>query len=160
MEEIVNKFWETHASDERRMILKQKWERLPADTLSKLSPSDADILRYITNGPMYWYDPTYDCSWIFEGVYWNVEVWNHLFNVIMADYDITKGDQIKTPVFLSQGRHDYVVPYTLWDDVKEKLKDKLPNLSYNLFEKSGHYPMLEEQALFDKKLIAWIKNQK
>jgi len=43
----------------------------------------------------------------------------------------------------------------LWDDYK----DKLPNLSYNLFEKSGHYPQLEEQDLFDKKLIAWIKGQ-
>ena len=25
-----------------------------------------------------------------------------------------------------------------------------PNLSYNLFEKGGHYPMFEEPALFDK----------
>jgi len=33
----------------------------------------------------------------------------------------------------------------------------LPNLSYNLFEKSGHYPMLEEQELFDEKLIKLIE---
>ena len=108
---------------------------------------------------MYWYDPTYDCSWMLEGYYANVEVWNHLCNVIMTDYDITKGDQIKTPVFLSQGQHDYVVPYTLWDDINEKVKNKLPNLSYNQFERSGHFPMLEEQELFDKKLIEWISSQ-
>jgi hypothetical protein len=30
-------------------------------------------------------------------------------------------------------------------------KDSFPNLSYNLFEKSGHYPMFEEPALFDRR---------
>lgn len=154
--EIVAENWEVHASDERKRILKQNWERLPADTLSKLSPSDAGILRYITDGPKIWYNPTYDASWLLKGTYWNMEVWNHLFEVIMAKYDLTKEDKIKTPVFLALGRYDFLVPYYLWDDKK----DKLPNLSYNLFEKSGHYPMLEEQALFDKKLIAWIKGQK
>jgi hypothetical protein len=32
-------------------------------------------------------------------------------------------------------------------------------LSYNLFEKSGHYPMFEEQALFDQKLLEWIRKK-
>lgn len=155
MEEIANKYWESDASDERRMIFKQNWGKLPEDTFGTLSPSEARVLQYITNGPKYWYDPTYDCSWLLEGTYWNVELGDHFFNVIMAEYDIAEGDEIATPVFLSLGRHDYVVPYTLWDDYK----DKLPNLSYNLFKKSGHYPMLEEQALFDKKLIGWIKGQ-
>lgn len=150
-----NEYWESHASEERKMILERKWEKVTEDTLDSLSAGQADILRYITNGPKYWYEPTYDCSWLLEGIYWNAEVWNQLLDVIMAEYDIAKGEQITTPVFLALGRYDYVCPYYLWDDVK----DKLPNLSYNLFEKSGHYPMLEEQALFDKKLIAWIKSQ-
>jgi len=44
-------------------------------------------------------------------------------------------------------------------DVPDDYKDKLPNLSYNLFTKSGHFPFLEEQELFDTKLIEWIHNQ-
>lgn len=56
-------------------------------------------------------------------------------------------------VFLAVGRYDYGILYCLWDDEK----DKLPKLCYNMFKKSGHYPMFEEQALFDKKLIDWIK---
>lgn len=154
--EIVAENWEVHASDERKRILKQNWEKLPKDTLSSLSPSDADILKYITDGPKIWYDPTYDASWLLKGAYWNVEVWNHLFEVIMAKYDLTKEDKIKTPVFLALGRNDFLVPYYVWNE----FKDKLPYISYNLFEKSGHYPMLEEQELFDKKLIEWIKGQK
>jgi len=154
-ERIGNEYWISHASDERKLILKQNWENLPEDTLSSLYPGDAAILRYITNAPKYWYDPTYDRWWLAEGVYWNMEVWEQLFGVIMADYDIAKEDQITTPVFLSLGKYDYVVPYYLWDDYK----DKLSNLSYHFFEKSGHWAMLEEQALFDSLLIDWIEGQ-
>ena len=46
--------------------------------------------------------------------------------------------RVTRPVFLASGRYDYLVPYTMW----EGRKDSFPNLSYNLFEKSGHYPML------------------
>jgi proline iminopeptidase len=73
----------------------------------------------------------------------------------MVDYDIAKGQSVDTPVFLAIGRDDYQVPYSLWDNERTKL----PRLSYNLFEKSGHYPMLEEQELFDKKLLEWIRSQ-
>jgi len=152
--EVGKEYWEANASDERKMILKRNRDKLNKEALSGLSSSEVQIMRYIANGPLYWYDPTYDCLWLIEGYYWNVEGWNHFLNIIMAEYDITRGNQITTPVFLALGRHDYVVPYVLWDDQTEKLS----NLSYNLFEKSGHYPMLEEQELFDKKLIDWIKS--
>ena len=148
----ANEYWESYASDERKTILKQNWEKLPKDALSKLSKSDAEILTNITNGPMYWYDPKYDCSWLYEGAFWNPAY--KLYEIIMSNYDIGSGEKINMPIFLSLGRHDYVVPYILWDTQKEKL----PTLSYNLFERSGHFPMLEEQELFDKKLIEWIKN--
>ena len=56
----------------------------------------------------------------------------------------------------SLGRYDYLVPYNTWDS----RKNSVANLSYNLFEKSGHYPMFEEPALFEKKLIEWMKGKK
>jgi pimeloyl-ACP methyl ester carboxylesterase len=43
----------------------------------------------------------------------------------------------------------------LKQNMKKIAEDELS--SYNLFEKSGHFPMVEEQELFDKKLIEWIK---
>jgi pimeloyl-ACP methyl ester carboxylesterase len=39
-------------------------------------------------------------------------------------------------------------------------KNSIPNFSYNLFEKSGHYPMFEEPGLFDRKLFGWMKQKK
>jgi hypothetical protein len=48
---------------------------------------------------------------------------------------------------------DYLVPYTLWDDQK----DKIPNLSINLFERSGHYSFFEEEELFRNRINDWIE---
>ena len=80
----------------------------------------------------------------------------HVFNVVLKDYDVAQSpERITAPVFLALGRYDYVVPYTLWNDKKEKL----PDLSIKLFEKSGHYAMFEEQALFDESLIEWAKKE-
>jgi len=148
-----DEYWESNASDERKAILKQNIEMLTPEKISSLSPSDAGILSSVSEQPKIFYDSSYDCLWIFEGAYWNIEVWDHLFEVIMADYDLAKGRKVTTPVFLALGRYDYLIPFHVWDDEKERLQ----NLSVNLFEKSGHWAFLEEQELFDKKLIEWVK---
>lgn len=75
---------------------------------------------------------------------------------LFSDYDFGKrAPRPTTPIFLALGRYDYLLPYHMWDG----RKDSFPNLSYHLFEKSGHYPMFEEPALFDKKLIEWIRKK-
>ncbi len=148
-------YWVSHASDERKERLKRNWEKLTEYVLNEMSPNERYIKTYIANTPKIWYDPEYDCSWIFESIEYNVNVFNQLFGVIFNKYDLAKRPgQITTPVFLALGRHSYICPYFLWDN----RKDKLPNLSINLFEKSGHFPMFEEQELFDRKLIEWIKS--
>jgi proline iminopeptidase len=151
---IADEYWESKASDERKAVLKQNWEKRKAE-IAKMTPDMAMMQTYITDGPIYWHEPKYDCSWMFAGEKWNAEVWNHLFDVIMANYDITSRGQVQRPIFISLGSSDYAVPYILWDGVKEKL----PNLSYNLFEKSGHWAFLEEQELFDKRLLEWVKSK-
>lgn len=148
-------YWEAEASEERKRIWNRNWKELGPDALSKMPPAEAFVKMYVTNGPMYWYEPTYDASWLWEGVETNVEVFGRLMGVLFAEYDLAQGPgQITSPVFLALGRHDYVVPYSLWDDEKDKLLN-VP-LSYNLFERSGHTPQLEEQALFDQRLVEWI----
>lgn len=153
--EVADEFWESDASDERKMILKQNWEKISEDELSQMSPKDRVVKTYMAMTPKLFYDPRYNLSWIYEAVESNQKISNHLFQVILKDYDIAKRPgRVETPVFLAIGRYDYLWPYVIWDE----RKDVLPNLSYNLFEKSGHFPMVEEQELFDKKLIEWIKN--
>lgn len=152
---VADEFWESDASDERKMILKQNWEKITEDELDQMSPKDRIVKTYMAMAPKLFYDPTYDLSWIYEVVESNQDNAIHLSNVIFKDYDIAKRPgRVETPVFLAIGRYDYLCPYFLWDD----RRDVIPNLSYNLFEKSGHFPMVEEQELFDKKLIDWIKS--
>ena len=153
---VPGEFWESDASDERKMIFKQNLEKLKEVDLNKMSPKERMVNTYVTITPKIWYDPTYDLSWIYELVDVDSYEGPSLFT-IFRNYDIAKRPgQITSPVFLGLGRYDYLCPYFLWDD----RKDVLPNLSYNLFEKSGHFPMVEEQELFDKKLIEWINGLK
>jgi hypothetical protein len=37
-------------------------------------------------------------------------------------------------------------------------RNLLANHGYRAFEKSGHYPHFEEQALFDATLLEWLKH--
>jgi len=152
--EVGDEFWESDASDERKLVLKQNFEKISEDELGQMSPKERVVRTYMAMTPKLFYDPRYDLSWIYEAVESNRDVANHLFQVVFKDYDIAiRPGRLETPVFLAIGRYDYLWPYFLWDD----RKDVLPNLSYNLFNKSGHFPMVEEQELFDKKLIEWMK---
>ena len=146
-------FWEREASAERKARLEANWVGVSRDSLNRLSPGQAQILTYITNAPKYFHDPGYDPSWILAGDYWNAAALQQLLGPAMAGYDLAKGPPIEPPVFLAIGRSDYIVPFHLWDAERSKI----PNLSYHLFERSGHYPMLEEAERFDELLLAWMQ---
>lgn len=154
--EVVDEFWESDASDERKTVLKQNWEKIE-DEVSKMSPKERFVKNYMALAPKLLYDPTDDSAFAkaIEAVDNDRDVFSHYQREILKDYDVAeRHGRVETPVFLGLGRYDYVLPYYLWDD----RRDVLPNLSYNLFEKSGHFPMVEEQELFDEKLIEWIKD--
>ncbi len=148
----VSEFWEANADSDRRSVLEANWAAIPPDSLGKLPPGEAGILEYIANAPRIFHDPSYDPAWLLEGAYWNQGAWDQLFDVIMATYDLGFGPSVEAPVFLAIGRNDFAVPFNVWDSEREKIS----NLSYNLFDQSGHYPMLEEQELFDRLLLEWI----
>jgi len=154
MSDAGTDYWESHADAERKRVLQENWERIGQDSLAKLARGDVFVVSYIANGPRYWYDATYDASPLWAGMYVNADVWNQIFE-LHNEYDLSQGPgQITSPVFLAMGPYDYVVPHTLWNDQLEKLQ----NVSYYLFEQSGHTPQLEEPELFDQKLIEWFGN--
>jgi proline iminopeptidase len=154
MAAATENYWNTHASVERQEVLSQNREALSQNSLDRMTSSDAAIAEYLANAPEYWHDPRYDASWLFKGSYWNVEGWNHLISVMMADYDVTAGGKVEAPMFLALGQDDYVVPPALWDN----MRGQFPTMSYMVFERSGHFPHLEQQELFDQTLLAWIVN--
>ena len=148
-----DEFWESDASADRKLIFDKNWEELPLDELSRMPPKERYIRTYVAMTPKLFYDPVYDVTSVVEVVDNDRDVFLHLQLVILNGYDIAgRPGRIAAPVFLAIGRYDYVAPYRLWDN----RQNILPNLSYNLFEKSGHFPMVEERELFDKRLIEWI----
>jgi proline iminopeptidase len=150
---IQGEFWEQDASEERKAVLERNQVSLPDDVVQSLTDRDAWVMSYVRNGPLYWVDPAYDSYWIFAGHHMSLDMVNHFFGVLLADYDLRpRFPDLTTPVFLAQGRHDYATPYTLWED----LVGSIPGLSYHLFENSAHFPMFEEQNLFDDLLIEWL----
>jgi len=153
---VTEEYWETQASAERKLILKQNSEELTEDELNKMTPMGRFISTYVANAPMYFYDPKYDCSWVFKDHIFNLDVFDHVWGKVLSQNGLDKVQgKISTPVFLALGKYDFVVPYYLWDDA---IRGKLSNLSNNLFEKSGHFPMVEERELFDQKLTDWVKS--
>jgi len=144
-------YWESTASPERKEALRKSRERT-REAIAQLDPGEAMRQTYIAAGAVYWNDPSYDCSWLLEGVRWNKEVWDRLFEGIVEGYDISTRDPIRQPVLLTLGRNDFAVPVISWDG----LDRILPNIKIVLFEESGHWPFVDERELFDARLLDWL----
>lgn len=146
---INNKYWNENASEERKKILSnnlKNFEMLNKDSISKVELAYLSFKAYV---PKYYYDSLYNDTPYFRT---NEEGWNHFLS-IMSEYDIER-TRIETPVFLSLSKFDFMVPEIMWRDYI----NKLPTLTIYNFEKSGHFPHVEEQELFDKQLLKWLKD--
>lgn len=146
-------FWEADASADRKAVHKRNVERRPDDLLRTLSPRDAFAERYVRNGARYFYDPTYDFYWVWVGKHYSAEVLNRYLSTIAPTYDPRSRLASNTvPIFLALGRYDYNIPYQEWDSARKAT----PHLTSHVFERSGHFPMIEESSLFDQRLIRWL----
>jgi proline iminopeptidase len=113
-------------------------------------------LRYAADAPRYFHDPTFDPLPLYEGDEWDVPFAERLGAQLAARHpDTTPILDIATPTFLAQGVWDFVAPPIEWHDVIGTYRD----CTYRAFERSGHYPFVEEQDLFDAKLIEWLSRQ-
>jgi proline iminopeptidase len=118
-----------------------------------MSPEEAFVAQYVADGPKYWYDPNYDSSPLWQGVPITMNIVK-VFQNFFSDYEFGwDPEQLKAPVLVVMGRHDYAVPPILWDEVLPKLQ----HVTYHLMERSGHTPQLEEPQLFDQVLLEWLQ---
>ena len=148
------KFWNANASNERKEKYQQKWNREKRRITNWFLPDDKKFkIKIVARSPQRWYDLDFDPAYLWKDVEINSEVMNHFIGSVTMDYSLP--DSIKTPTFIAHGKYDFVIPYTTWT---EQRKSKFTNLSFNLFDKSSHFPQMEQQELFDKKLIEWIEN--
>jgi proline iminopeptidase len=150
--ETGNAYWEARAGEARKAILRRNLAALAAREPGFTSPGEAFVARYVAEAPRYWADPMYDASWLWQGVPVNMAALR-VFRDFFSDYSFAgRWPPPGMPVLAVTGRHDYVVPPVLWDD----LRSTLPNLTLHLFANSGHTPQLEEPALFDEVFLKWL----
>jgi proline iminopeptidase len=143
------------ADPERLAIIAQRWEAFGGqDKLAAMSPYESIIPFFLNNGPLFWYDMHFDATALFEGYRINGEIAS-LAMTQAADFDVGKEPRINTPVFIGVGKYDFINPYTLWTDAE---KARIPNLTFHLFEKSGHMMMYEEPEEFERVFNQWMNS--
>lgn len=152
--DFVRSNFNENASEGRRRISEMNNEKLKKMNKDSLTGSDIAILEETANVPMKWCDSVYNITPLVHNMLVNTEGWNHFFSFIQ-DYTITKSE-IKVPIFLSLGSFDFMVPQSLWDE----FINKFSSLTVIRFKKSGHFPQVEEQELFDQQLLGWLKTNK
>jgi proline iminopeptidase len=150
-------YWDVVASPERKRLAAANQARLTDDVVQRLTPSERFIVPYVASGPRYFYDATYDCAPLWAG-HDNlshdllVRFYEPGGQYATFDPEATFPD-VAAPVFIAQGAFDFSAPPLMWAGVKERLRDH----TYHAFERSGHYPNMEEQAAFDVAVGAWLR---
>ncbi|MBD2754933.1 alpha/beta fold hydrolase [Spirosoma validum] len=145
-------YFEKDATLERKAAFQRNMAQLPAKI--EADPERRFVHMCVCAGPISWYDHTFDATPLWEGVYTNMQILDHVWGVVFRDIDITQNlDSFDRPVFLALGKYDYLtgLPF-LWDQIKTQFND----LTIQVFNKSAHTPQFEEPDLFNQALINWI----
>ncbi len=148
-------YWQAQASPERKRLLAQRRSALDENALAALPMEQAFVARYVNDAPLYWNDPDYDGSWLWDGVPVSTIALSG-FKTFFVDYDFARtAARLEMPVLVCMGRQDFIVPHSLWDDCQPPFRQ----FDYHLFDSSGHTPQLEEADLFNQRLLAWLAGQ-
>lgn len=158
LHEQTASYWDVVASPERKQFLAVNQAPLTDELLGRLTPSQRLTVTYAADGPRYFFDPTYDCTPLWAGhENFSPELYQRFWGAggQFATFDPDAGfPQIAAPVFIAHGVFDFSVPPTVWTGIKERL----PSQTYHAFERSGHYPQLEERGRFSDAVAAWLQH--
>ena len=134
---------EREASDERKRIFAENMARLPVGTDPRQAVPAQTPLRF--------YDARFDVTPLYAVAEVKPLFFAQLMGPLTASWDVTAGEP-PVPLLVAHGKHDYVVPHTMWADVLPRL----PSASFVLFERSGHQPFFEESRRFGQVMLEWM----
>ena len=151
--QLLVQHWSEAVCPERRQTFERAMAQLPSDIAA--APERRFISFCVRFAARAWFDHTYDPSPLWEGVHTNMAGIDHLWGEVFRDIDVTRGlEQLDMPVFLALGRFDYqVAPYDAWQSRRSAFRD----LTFRVFDRSGHSPHQEESAAFDEELLHWLQ---
>lgn len=84
---------------------------------------------------------------------YNHKAWN-ASGPLLGDFNMLEQlPKIETPTLAIAGKHD---PITVAEHGAERIAELMPNATRLIFEASGHYPFIEEEAAFFEALNSWL----
>jgi proline iminopeptidase len=150
----ARELWDTQASDERKHQHEKNTDGIE-DFIQNVAPNRRFVANYVANAALYWIDPTYDSTPLWEGVTTTL-AFGRLVQSIPPCIETRRAlEQLQVPTLLILGKEDYAVPFTFW----EKLVEGLGELDYILLDKASHNPQTESPELFDPVVIDWLSGQ-
>jgi len=148
------RYWEMLASPERKAVDVENQRRLATER-GGLAPDDAIIRTYVMGAPRLFFDPHFDCTFLWAGNRVSPEIWDHFWGAGggWRRFEAAKTlPQIKAPTLIIAGIADFIVPPTMWYRTKDLIRDH----EYALLDRSGHNPQFEEAARFDHIVLEWL----
>lgn len=154
--QCAEQYWNTHASAERKAALQRRRRASAEEEEVSRSPSESYVRQYVTDAPLYWNDPDYDASWLWEGMSFSMDA-VHAFRNLYRSYELNWDITLRSrPVLVVMGVNDFAVAHTLWSRVLPHLH----NIVFRLLERSGHTPQLEQPEEFDDVLLNWLNSER
>jgi proline iminopeptidase len=151
LEPLFEEFWEENASPERKACHAAN-RRAMEEATAAAPEGRKDVLEYVANAAYYWVDPTYDSTWLWEGV-----EFGPAYDSLSACVPSRVGareilETIDTPTLVVLGELDYAIPHVAWEEIIEGL----PNVTYVLMDAAGHNPQTEAAERLDRVLVGWL----
>ena len=108
-------------------------------------------------GPLYFHKPDEfpeAVNSVMANVKFSAPAWNHCSTHCMPVFNTMEMlPGIETPTLIISGADDWITPA----DQGQRIHDAMPNSELVIFERSGHFPYIEEEAEFFATLREWLK---
>ena len=130
--------------------------RMLLDVLSAPQADDVafrNVMRAI--GSLYFHDPgTSTAAQLFEQIHYSAPAFNRaLFDCAPRFNTLARLHELAMPVLLLGGADDWIMPP---DHGVRRIHAEVPHAAIRIFEQSGHFPFVEEQAVFVATVKAWL----
>ena len=120
------------------------------DSLVAAHPGRGIVANYIANGALYWDDPSFDSTPLWEGVDVNEKLISDLLGTPFA-WNVGPS-VVSVPAFIALGAGDFVVP----PELVERGPDALRGPDRQRLRARRHTPSSESADEFDARVLRWL----
>jgi proline iminopeptidase len=149
---MAQQYWDEYASEGRKARHAAN-RRAIRSRLAAAPEGRRAIVDYIGNAALWWADPAYDSTPLWEGMETG-PAFARVFACLPPREQVRSMlEDLSVPTLLILGKLDYGIPHTAW----EAVIDGLPPLTYVLIEDGSHNPQTENAERFDRELLEWFR---